>query len=1009
MPNNFLSTPFAPWVTEQVKVRQKSLGKYSNIPSKDLQHYISKTPFLRVASSVNLTKGLGPLFLEKSVLGDLEKAGYPLSEIEGNSLARNFILQGGVVSVEGTIKDGSINGDNEFSGLYSGLNDGSSIFNGAYGWGGSEERGYVPMPGITNADVTYYNNGALSKTTINVKCYSKKQFQLFDVLYLRPGYTLLMEFGWSQYLNNEGELINFDQFLTEPMSKLLGSTNYNQYNLWDSIDNTKKLHVGNYDAVFGKISNFSWQFNSDGSYDCQIQLTAVGDVISSLKCDITSPLFITKDEESLISQFLSWAKDEDHPPLVANAQSTTINKELYLIFQRSKNLKAEDPVLTDYTIKSLKDGRKTPKEVTYKKAILVVPGSTLDNNRQGDPQVFIKYGAFLSFIQSYILLYDKNTPLFKFDLDFDDIDKDENVILYMPGQMSADPRKCLIPYNSSNIDDTFPAAVPAYKDYPLNELLKTTAYQYGDYLGRFTNIMVNANFIADAITDTIAEDGNIPLLDFLNYINSGIIKATGGINDFKFKLSDNGGLVRLMEDTIPQRRTGISSTDTEKPTDEIFTRFNVYGVKPGIGGSFVRNVSLNGTISSDFATMISIGAQSNGNQITENATSFSNYNAGLIDRIIPTKLSDIGITKSSENNKPITNEELKTKIESIWEKTKDNYLESIMKSIYAPREEGGLKWLSENIDSFVNKNKQNASLMLGVLSDVNTRNKLNENAQQLQSPFFLPFKLTLEMDGLSGMKLFQKFLMTDDVLPTSYQDDSVDLQLTGINHSINTTAWITKLETLSVPAEGGDSKVIRPQQTKSTATTQTYSRVAEALPATVDTPIPPPVDPDSPTRREAMQGSYNGVFNRDGESSGMCARWTLNMAIGYVKILKGNDIPSYQVTAGGNANNNTEYYNNLTALGYKKSASTGITKASLLSKLSSTTWGYGDIVAYWANDKPISGNNSHHKFGHTQIYVGDLNSSKWSTSKQLNYNTDFPYRSRTSSNWTFVVFRAPSE
>ena len=99
MPNNFLSSPFAPWVKKQVDVRQESLGKYSNIPSKDLQHYISKTPFLRVASSVDLTLGEGGTG-GKSVLNDLINSGYLESDIGGNSLARNFILQGGVVSVQ---------------------------------------------------------------------------------------------------------------------------------------------------------------------------------------------------------------------------------------------------------------------------------------------------------------------------------------------------------------------------------------------------------------------------------------------------------------------------------------------------------------------------------------------------------------------------------------------------------------------------------------------------------------------------------------------------------------------------------------------------------------------------------------------------------------------------------------------------------------------------------------------------------------------------------------------
>ena len=186
MPDNFLGEPFKPWVTEQINVRQESLGKFSNIPLKDIQSYSTSTPFLRLASSVNLTnKGHQGVELENSVLKKLSNS-FDSELISGDQLAKNFILQSGVVSSTG---------ENSFSGLQSGLNNGSSPFNGAYGWGGTTERGYVPMPGITAANVEYQNNGALSKTTITVRCFSKAQFQLLDVLYLRPGYTLLLEFG----------------------------------------------------------------------------------------------------------------------------------------------------------------------------------------------------------------------------------------------------------------------------------------------------------------------------------------------------------------------------------------------------------------------------------------------------------------------------------------------------------------------------------------------------------------------------------------------------------------------------------------------------------------------------------------------------------------------------------------------------------------------------------------------------------------------------------------------
>ena len=257
---NILGDPFEGYVKDQIDVRQNSLGKI-NIPEQDYLHYTTKAPFIRLASSVNLTK-----LSDASVLSKLSKV-FNENDLINDNLAKNFILQGGVVKDE-----------SEFSNLLGGLNNGDT-FSGAYGWGGIEERGYVPLPGITNANVTYYNNGALSKTTIDIRCYSRKQFQLLDALYLRPGYTLLLEFGHSQYLNNRGELETFPQFKTTPMREFLEGGK-DQYELYSLIDIEKESYYGNYEAVLGKITNFSWQFLPDGSYSCQqsVYLSFVGQI-----------------------------------------------------------------------------------------------------------------------------------------------------------------------------------------------------------------------------------------------------------------------------------------------------------------------------------------------------------------------------------------------------------------------------------------------------------------------------------------------------------------------------------------------------------------------------------------------------------------------------------------------------------------------------------------------------------------------------------------------------------
>jgi hypothetical protein len=211
--SNLLGEPFEDWVTKQIDVRQKSLGKYSTT---QIQANLVKTPFIRLASSIDLTfdfESGGEL--KNYVPKKLIDSGLDVSNFDGVELAKKSILYGGVVSMTG---------ENNSITQNSSINNGKSPFNGAYGWGGIEERGYVPMPGITDVSVQYQNNGALTKTTINIKCFSKRQFQIIDVLYLRPGYSLLLEFGHSTYLNNDEKYDSFENFSTQPLRTLFNPT-----------------------------------------------------------------------------------------------------------------------------------------------------------------------------------------------------------------------------------------------------------------------------------------------------------------------------------------------------------------------------------------------------------------------------------------------------------------------------------------------------------------------------------------------------------------------------------------------------------------------------------------------------------------------------------------------------------------------------------------------------------------------------------------------------------------
>ena len=256
----------------------------------------------------------------------------------------------------------------------------------------------------------------------------------------------------------------------------------------------------------------------------------------------------------------------------------------------------------------------------------------------------------------------------------------------------------------------------------------------------------------------------------------------GNINDFNFKISQDGVKIKLME-LIPQRFV-------DEPVG--YTKLNVYGVKPGIEGSFVRDINLNAEIPNDFANIVSIGAQSNSNQVGGNALSFSNYNAGLIDRVNPSRVSspDLEDKKTDENevSKP-------DQVDRIIRAMAPIFVNFYEKSIFN----------NQDIESYNTNMTQALKLALGLYTD-----GMGRSAPQLPAPFFLPFNLSLTLDGISGPILYQKFLMTDEILPPSYEKDGVALTLTAINHSINTSGWVTKYETLSVPQFRTLGDIIQP-------------------------------------------------------------------------------------------------------------------------------------------------------------------------------------------------------
>jgi len=256
-----LGEPFDPYVDTQVTIRQNSLRRHPK-GDDDIKVFNTSTPWIRLSSSISIDK---PKAEQLS-----ENLGIAIDKISGANLAKNLVLFAGTAEGVGVSQRGGV---------------GYGLDN-AYGFLSDKNQGYKPMPGITSISTSYKNNGALKQAQVKLKCYTRKQFEALEALYLRLGYTVVLEYGHSVYFDNAGTRQNMSSlgipnmlFLT-PVEKVPITT------VQSTIKSNKENTGGNYDALVAKVSNFSWSLGNDLSYDITLDLISVGDIIDSLKMNL---------------------------------------------------------------------------------------------------------------------------------------------------------------------------------------------------------------------------------------------------------------------------------------------------------------------------------------------------------------------------------------------------------------------------------------------------------------------------------------------------------------------------------------------------------------------------------------------------------------------------------------------------------------------------------------------------------------------------------------------------
>lgn len=275
-----------PFVAAQLKAREKIVGQVDNniagAGPRDntfLRYTTGKNGWVRMISMVDYN----------SQKFDKDKGKWVDDKrYVDNQLTRKYILEGGTL----------YEGDKGFY-LRRGVNKKDGIYGSNIDKINSDPKsntidrlfGIRPMPGITSVSVQNKSAyGSLREATVNFYAWDKHQLEELEVLFMRPGYSVFLDWGWSQYLNHGPAKQSINtcpdnihiENLTAPVpSDLLSSIQEDK--IYALIDANIEKYNGNYDAMIGFVKNFSWQLMSNGGWQCSTIIISRGEALEEIK------------------------------------------------------------------------------------------------------------------------------------------------------------------------------------------------------------------------------------------------------------------------------------------------------------------------------------------------------------------------------------------------------------------------------------------------------------------------------------------------------------------------------------------------------------------------------------------------------------------------------------------------------------------------------------------------------------------------------------------------------
>jgi len=703
--------PFSKEVIAQLALRSKIVSKATR-ENKELIYLTSKTGWVKITSGVN---------------------------VGGSSaLAKKYIMIGGVKGRTGT--------------------DTYSNFSGENG------KGFRPMPGITGVQINSLGQfGQLKEATVTFNCWDRSQITELELLFMRPGFTALLEWGHTVYAKLEGEF--------EKTPKTVGSffdTGTSKEQLYNEIKELRKESGCNYEGMFGFIKNFSWTYRPDGGYDCTTSLVSIGEIMESLTIDVDTPALTTivGDKTKIIP-------------------ATMLQNVLKTIKESPtngswKDIKTKFP---QFASKHITVGGRDTLDVVKFFLSSIKTGETI-NTDTGQSFSYMSLKSFCELVNTVIIVDNNKKNVIRLNTDILKLDSQGGDNTKIPtcrfrtykNHTSSDPGVCMLMTEGS-------------KNWPYEENLfaKMRSNAEGS-TDEILNIYVNVNLLESAMTNLLAmpEKGDRNLLNLMNPIFAEINSVLGDINDIGLQYEEEEFTYYIVD-----RKVQVETKDV--------SILNVTGLK-----STVSQFNFTTKLSPAITTMCAISAQAGATDVGLEAGALLRWNEGLEDRIItkksmkvdepafptvPTTFPIAGVPLPTAAVQPTPEQQ-----RDVQQTDRRNTIKDALAQVY-------------NSGQYDSEAIAVARAQFGPYSTnyVQFYAEDKVNVGNAGPAGIIPFQVGIEMDGISGIKIGQAFKINEGIMPAKY-DGVVGFIVTGIDHNIAGNRWVTNLKAQTIVLKGTTEK-----------------------------------------------------------------------------------------------------------------------------------------------------------------------------------------------------------